>query len=877
MDLAELTREEIINHYWTHVQQTVRQYGDKEFIVTSTGTITYRQANQRANVIYLALREVTKNRIGWGVALFMKEHCSYAPSIMGVLKSRNFFTALDVNFPESTLRYMLETAEIKVILTVDRYVDQARSLAGDAIIVVNIDELNYDQEIEDPVVSYSPEDVAQILSTSGSTGQPKGAIADYQYIGRSVYVKVSTHTYSPDERSLHLSTYTYAGPYVLFYTALIVGYTICYYDVQENGLTGLPDWIHQQRITDYHSTTTLLRGLFSILKPGETFPSVKTFHFGAEKSLEKDVRDLKKFFPSIERIRLLFSSTETQCVASTMFPIDYDFGQENLTSGYPQPDLKVYIWDENGKPLPQGEAGEIVVYGDALVRGYINNPELTHQRFIQDLDHPGWQYYKTGDLGKFRPDGQLVHLGRIDNMVKIRGIRIETQSIESHMLSYPGIVQVASRAFEDQNGNKRLASYFVAEDGVHIPISDLRKHLAERLPSHQLPHYFIELKKIPLTKSGKISIGQLPPPKMVRPSLANDYVPASDELEKRLVAIWEEQIGVSGIGVTDDFFEVGGDSLIGALIFAAIEASLGKNLPVSTLLKAPTIRDQAELIRAGNDARAYSPVIPINTDGDRAPLFFIPGKGGYPTRIRHLAKMLELRTPIYALQDLIVDPSRGTMRSIPSIASFFVDEIRKLYPHGPYILVGESMGGKIAYEVAQQLTAIGERVSILALLDTYNLQDLPSGSLQKRGLPYYGMLMKKHLRILVKSDWQGKKEYLLFYAEISLQKLGRFFGRDADEAREKPALALPEALAKMEDENRQIAREYKTLPYSGRVILFKAMRGSYSQDQSNGWEQVALGELVIQPLDCYHGSILFEPAVSRVAEVIQGYIEKESV
>ena len=297
-----------------------------------------------------------------------------------------------------------------------------------------------------------------------------------------------------------------------------------------------------------------------------------------------------------------------------------------MTCGEPLTDLKLYIWDEEGNPLPQGEEGEIVVYGDSLARGYINNPQLTRERFIPDPNNPIFQYFKTGDLGKILPDGQLLHLGRMDNMVKIKGVRIELDGIEKHILEYPGIVQVASRAIEDQNGNKKLASYFVAEKGIQVPISDLRKHLASRLPLHLLPHYLISLDKIPLTDNGKVAINQLPLPKMIRPALANDYVQPSDDLEKNLVDIWEEEIGIAGIGVTDNFFEVGGDSLIGVLLFARIEESLGRDLPVSTLLTAPTIRQQAAILRNKKPSEDFSPIIPINTTGDHHPIVLHPGQ-----------------------------------------------------------------------------------------------------------------------------------------------------------------------------------------------------------------------------------------------------------
>jgi acyl-coenzyme A synthetase/AMP-(fatty) acid ligase/thioesterase domain-containing protein len=872
---SEFTRDDYINNYWGVVQQTVSECGDKEFFVTNDGAMTYAEVNKRSNVIFACLQELQKGKTGLGIGLFMKDHAKIIPAMIGILKSRNYIAPLDVNYPESTLRYVIDNAEIKIILTVDAYFDQIHSLVGDKIEIINFDKLDLKREVPDPAVNYSPDDIIQILFTSGTTGQPKGAIENYRYLGRAVFHKVFNHAFERDDRVAQLSTFAYSGFHLLVFTALALGFTIYYYDLKEEGFKDLSDGIHRHRITIYRSTSTIFRGFISTLSPDETFPSVRIAHVGSEKRLHKDIENIKKYFPSVQWLELGFASTETQAVSSTMFPIDYDFGEESLPCGKPYEDLKVFIWDEHGKPLPPDHEGEIVVYGDALVQGYINNPKLTQDRFIPDPEHPGWQYFKTGDLGKLRSDGQLVHLGRVDNMVKIRGIRIELESIENYLLSYPGIIQVTSRAFEDNNGNKRLAVYFVAEKGIQIPISDLRKYLAEHLPATVLPHYVIGLDEFPLTMSGKVATNQLPPPKMTRPTLFNEYVSPADELEKQLVSIWEEQIGVSGIGVTDDFFEVGGDSLIGALLFAAVEEVLGKNLPVSTLLIAPTIRKQAEQIRSVGQAQNYSPIIPINPQGDHAPLFFIPGKGGYPTRIRHLAKKIDPQTPVFALQDLSNGHNEQISHSIETMAAYYLAEIKKLYPLGPYVLIGESSGGKIAYEMAQQLLKTGEKVSVLAMLDTYNMEEsMSKGHLEQKDVPYYEMLIRKHLNILLKSNWQGKMDYLRFYQEIGRQKVERFLGRYRGKSKKVRPIALPVNILQMEKANRQAVREYQVLPYPGRVILFKAMRGPASKNSTNGWNRVSLGELVIHSLDCYHGSILFEPAVSQVAEIIQGYLEK---
>lgn len=873
------TRDELLQNYWVYVAQTVDRYQEKPFIVTTNGAQTFGQTNRLANAIYAVLQTLPTVR-GVGVALFIQDPRIVVAGMMGVLKAGGYFVPLDVNFPEASLKAMIEIAELRIILTTGQFVQKAIALAGSQASVVNLDELAHDQVIAEPEVSYQPDDIVQILFTSGSTGQPKGAIEDYRYLMRAVHLNlaiIETGTDFPmdtNDRHVQLSSFTFSGQHRRVFTGLVNGSSIYYYDLKADGMAGLPGWIRDNRLTVYQSTPTVFRSFAATLKPDEQFPSITKLSIGGEKRFHEDIGLIRQHFPNVQKLRMGFAATETQRVSTAVYPIDQEFSQDLLPSGRVLSDLKVYIWDEDGQELPPGEQGEIVVYGNALARGYINNPELTKARFIQDDKNPGWQYYKTGDLGKLLSDGHLLHLGRVDNMVKIKGVRIELDAIDKHLLTYPGVTLAASRAFEDARGNKRLASYFVPEQGIEIPISDLREHLAERLPRHLLPHYLVRLDEMPLTGNGKLARNRLPLPQMIRPPLANPFEPAKNELETTLLRIWEEQIGISGIGVTDDFFEVGGDSLIGVLLFVRIEEELGKSLPVSVLLTAGTIRQQAALIARGEWNQ--SPVICINPgEAGRAPVFFIPGRGGYPTRIRHLAKRLDGGTPVYALQDLMSGFNGKSMRRVETVAQLYINEMRKLYPHGPYVLLGESMGGKIAYEMTQQLLASGESVPVLALLDTYNVEKINDDEIFRypRRSEYYKMLVEKHASIWRESTWGGRMDYLRFYFETGFGKMVKFAKRYFSVDSKQVASALPEQVLKMRRANRHANEEYIPQPYPDKVILFKALRGIMGDITANGWDKVGIKELVIHTLDCYHGSILFEPAVIQLAAHIQTYLD----
>jgi amino acid adenylation domain-containing protein len=873
-DPMNTTKAMILDDFWGLVSRTIQINAEKPMLVTTHGSMTFAEFNRLCNHLRANLLQVTGLKQS-GVGVLIKDVLQLTPAMVAVVKSGNYVIPLDVGYPEATLQAMIKTAEIQVILTVSEYMTLAQQLAGENIQAINIDGWNLVGEIEEPVVHPAGEDVVQILFTSGSTGTPKGAIEDFRYLARTVYQKIFAHAYEPDDRVIQLSTFSYSAAHTLLFSALVIGCGIYYYNVSDDGLGGLPEFMRRHAITVYHSSPTLFRSLVSILKDGDVFPAVQTFHCGAEKRLHKDIEDVRKHFPAVTGLRLGFASTETQSVAGTIFPLDHDFGEEHLPSGLPRNDVQILIWDSNRNPLPAGQEGEIVIHGDALARGYINNPQLTAEKFIPDPLHPGWQYFRSGDLGMIRPDGMLVHLGRIDNMVKIKGVRIELASLESHLLTYPGVTQVATRAVEVPGKSKRLAVYFTSQPGINIPPSELRKHLAERFPAQTLPHYLVNLETMPLTTTGKIAISQLPEPHLVRPPLANPYVPASDELEEQLLRLWEEHIGIQGIGVEDDFFEVGGDSLVGLLLFTDLDEQMGVELPVSVLLLAPTVRKLAGLIRREQGSQGFAPILEIRSGTSGAPLFFIPGKGGYPTRIHHLAKRLPSNLPVYALQDL-TEPTEPGVRSVRSVASFFVNQIQALRLQEPWVLVGESLGGKIVLEMASMLLKEDSPMPVVIMLDTYNMKKTGEmGFLDESRFSYYWMLLKKHTSIFVHSDWHGKQEYLRFYLDTGRDKIRRFFQNRKKRA-ELVRNGIPRQAARLEQESRKMADEYKPDPYPGRVILVKAIQGLHVEDPTNGWDTVELGELVVRPLECYHGSILFEPAVSRLAEIIQEYLPAQT-
>jgi aspartate racemase len=320
---------------------------------------------------------------------------------------------------------------------------------------------------------------------------------------------------------------------------------------------------------------------------------------------------------------------------------------------------------------------------------------LTAERFISDpfSAEPGARLYKTGDLARFLPDGNIEHLGRIDCQVKIRGMRIELEEIETVLSSHPGILQAAVVARQDSPSVKRLVAYVVMR-GETVAIGEVRRLLESKLPEYMVPGAFVVLSELPLTSSGKVDRAALPPPAFGDDRPNRDSAARRSLLESSLCSIWEDVLNVRRVGLDDNFNDLGGDSLSAARLFIRIHEVFHKRLPLSTLLRAPTVRDLAEVLRDENRLAASPSLVAVQLEGSRPPLYVVSGVGGHVVRFRDLAMYLGRDQPVYALQPVGIDGSLPYMTRLEDMASHYIREIKAHNPSGPYHLAGYSFGGR---------------------------------------------------------------------------------------------------------------------------------------------------------------------------------------
>ena len=384
--------------------------------------------------------------------------------------------------------------------------------------------------------------------------------------------------------------------------------------------------------------------------------------------------------------------------------------------GRPLANRAIYILDQHGNPVPIGVHGHLHIGGVGLARGYLNRPDLTAEKFVPDpfSAEPGARMYKTGDLARYRPDGNIEFLGRADHQVKIRGFRIELGEIEAVLGQHPAVRQAVVLAREDAPGEKRLVAYVVADSTTD---EQLRRFLKDKLPESMVPAVVVLLEALPVTPNGKVDRRALPAPDRSRPELEKAFVAPRDDLELQLAHIWEEVLGVRPVGARDNFFELGGHSLLAVRLFALIEKRLGKTLPLTTVFQGATVEHLAGILRQQPTPGPQSSLVAIQPGGSKRPLFLVHPAGGHVFPYIHLAQFLGPDQPCYGLQARGVEDGQDPHTRIEDMAAYYIQALQTVQPTGPYLLGGWSMGGVVAFEMAQQLHAQGQRVALLVLLD----------------------------------------------------------------------------------------------------------------------------------------------------------------
>ena len=640
-----------------------------------------------------------------------------------------------------------------------------------------------------------------------------------------------------------------------------------------DGKYSIPVLIRSHNVTHFQCTPSMASMLMADKAARDALGLVQTVLLGGEAfpaSLAAELRGVVK-----GNILNMYGPTET-----TIWSTSYQLNGEdrNIPIGRPIANTQIYVCDENLQPVPVGVPGELMIGGAGVARGYLNRPELTGERFIRNpfSNAPDARMYRTGDVVRYRQDGNVEFVGRADHQVKVRGYRIELGEIEAVLNEHPTVSASVVIAREDVPGDKRLVAYVIARGGQNPHGQALREYAKSKLPEYMVPARVIELAAFPHTPSMKIDRKALPAPENDRSLLGGDFEPPRTPVETTLAAIWARTLGLERVGRQENFFDLGGDSLLAVQLFLQIEEEFGKKLSIATLFQAHTLEQLArEIDQRPSTPQTWTSLVAIQPKGSKPRLFFVHGAGGNVLLYRQLAYHLGPGYPFYGLQSRGLDGRQPYLTRVEDMAAHYVKEIRALQRQGPYHLGGYCMGGTVAYEVAQRLREDGQEVSLLALLDTYNYDRLTQhGSLGWR-LSYWRQKAVFHGLNIAQLHGRHRLSYFgeKFWAATKqgAARVGATLSNVSRIVHQDNGKKFAEGF--LEDINDRSGFEYKPRPYAGRVTLVKPRRNySFYNDPQMGWANLPAGGLEIIELPVNPGAMLVEPYVRILAERLRACI-----
>jgi surfactin family lipopeptide synthetase A len=676
--------------------------------------LTYRELNARANRLARYLRQ-----LGVGpevlVALCMERSLEMVVGLLGILKAGGAYVPLDPTYPSERLSFMLEDARVSVLLTQQRLATQLPT-HGVNVVCLDADVTELMQQSDaNPIPMAASDNLAYVIYTSGSTGRPKGV----QILHRAVVNFLMSMCQQPgltaEDTLLAVTTLSFDIAALELFLPLIVGACLILadHDLAADG-AALAERLTRSRVTVMQATPVTWRILLAAGWRGNQQLKILC---GGE-ALPLDLA--QQLLPKAASLWNMYGPTETTIWSSVC---KIEPGGKSVSIGHPIANTQMYLLDADSQLVPVGVPGELYIGGDGLARGYLNRPELTAERFIPDpfSNKPGARLYKTGDLARYRSDGTIELIGRLDYQVKIRGFRIELGEIEEVLRRYPEVQEAVVVARGDTPAEKHLVAYIVTAHGEAPSMKNLRSFLQEKLPGYMLPSAIVLLDALPLTPNGKVDRRALPAPEPDRRTAGETLVSPTLTVHYQLISIWEELLNTRPIGIRDNFFYLGGHSLLAARLVASIEQVFGKKLPLATLFAGPTIEQLVGALQQQEDIGPHSrsPLVAVQPGGSRRPFFFLHGgyKGGafycFP-----LARDLGADQAFYVLEPYRFD-GLANPPTLEAMAAAHITAMRTAQPKGPYLLGGFCNGGLVAYEMARQLHAEGETVDLLVLMNPH--------------------------------------------------------------------------------------------------------------------------------------------------------------
>jgi amino acid adenylation domain-containing protein len=868
---APLTEDLLHTHFLKQVAERPEQLA----VCTPERRLTYRDAYGYACSIERELlrQQAQPNEL---VAVMMEKGWEQIVAVLGILFAGAAYLPIDPELPAERQRYLLEFSNVRVALT-QSGARQKLSVPS-SVEVIEVDRLKTThQTAPADRRRQKPEDLAYVIFTSGSTGVPKGVMIDHRGALNTVLDINQRFHVGPEDRVLALSRLSFDLSVYDVFGLLAAGGTIVMPAAARALYTNhWVDLIVKEKVTIWDTVPALMQlSVDHAREPERLGNSLRLVLLSGDWIPLGLPEQIRRVFPKANVISL-GGATEAS-IWSILYPISkVDPNWKSIPYGKAMVNQSFHVLSDDLSPRPVWVPGQLYIGGVGLAKGYLRDEQKTNASFPINPES-GERLYRTGDLGRFLPDGNIEFLGREDFQVKVQGYRIELGEIEDRLQEFEGVDLCIVTVREDTPQEKRLVGYIVPKPGASVNTDAVKEHLRAQLPSYMVPVALVILDRFPLTPNGKVDRKALPAPAHAVAEKAAVRPAFRDAIDLQVMKLWEKVLDVRPIGLQDNFFDVGGNSLVAVRLFSEMGRVFDRSFPLSILFEAPTVEKLADLIRRDGWTPNWASLVPIQPGGTKPPFFCVHGGGGNVLIFRELARYLAPDYPFYGLQARGLDGSKDYLTTTVAMAESYLHEVRELQPDGPYYLGGFCMGGQVAFEMAQRLLREGQQVNLLFTIDTQNFNGAPLQLSLAQKVGSVGQKIKFHASNLRRLGLGEQIGYLAEKSKLALRReVGRLSIKVNHILRRNPHRDVSGKVQEfLEDVNDRAFFAYVPAAYPGKLVLCKPRRNySFLRDPYNGWAGIAQGGLEIIELPSDPGGIFQEPYVQTLAAKLKEQIDR---
>ncbi|MDI9977665.1 non-ribosomal peptide synthetase [Rhodococcus sp. IEGM 1307] len=881
LDLLDPDEKQLILEDWNHTDHAtttdtlVSMFGaqvtrtpDAPAVVDGNRTLSYAEFDARVNRLarHLITQGVGPETI---VALRMRRSLDFVVGVYATLTAGAAYLPIDPHHPAERTHFILAVAQPTCMLTTTH---DDEDDPPDPVPVLHLDTIDLSPLSAMPVTDADrraplrPQNTAYVMFTSGSTGRPKGVTVAHSAIVNEAQWVVEAFDYRAGDRLLQSNAVTFdASTPDLFAPLQVGGCVVLAGPDGQRDPDYLAELIRAQKVTHVASVPTVLTALMAGRSP-DVLRGVRVVYLGGETLSGQTVARLAEFGPAT--VWNQYGPTET--TVSVICHRCTQHEESVVPIGTPQINCHAYVLDHRLHPVPVAVVGELYVAGIQLARGYHNRPALTAERFVANpYGPPGQRMYRTGDLVRWHPDGNLEYLGRRDLQVKIRGHRIELGEIEATLTTHPDITHAAVTVHHDHHTGDQLVGYVVPRNHTPLDPTTIHTFAADHLPDYMVPTPITILDALPLTTNGKIDRRALPAPT----PLKRQFRPPVTPTEQTIADVFTDVLGHDRIGLDDDFFTLGGNSLLAIQVSARLREALDVEMPVAWLFTGATVEAIASRVEAVSDGStpiaptgpsAFDVLFPITSAGDSDPIFCIHPASGLAWCYAGLARYTEPRQRIYGLQspELVEDDPHP--RSIEQLAEHYVREIQAVQSDGPYRLLGWSLGGVIAHAVATRLGLLGKQVSMLAMLDS-RFREAESTANQE-------FTVEDILVELADLFGFGAEDFDAAGETMSAEQATELIHLRTGAFEFLQPSHVKRIVESFNDAPRLVA-DYHPAVFDGDMVFFAAAAGEMTREVAEScWQPYITGSIDYYPIDATHIRMTTPRALADIARVLNTYL-----